>query len=270
MADRHDNSVCRLSIVVLTCNQAAFTMRLLRSMTEWLRDNPYRVEVILVDNGSVDDTVVKTNELIGREAIINLRVIEAGENLGVARGRNLGLHAARGEVLMLLDNDTVADVATFEALLEYVERNKACGIAAPALYSPDGVLQASAKPFPGLILKIAHVLRPGKELACERDELLKRHPFYVIGACQIFRRDVLERVGELDEKIFYGPEDCDFCIRVREAGYTVDYLPHLHLTHDWRRATRRSPFSRLARLHIAALLHFWHKNGWRGDDPASC
>ena len=231
-------------------------MRLLRSMEDWLRDNG-EVEVVLVDNGSSDGTLKAVRQWMQTSGAVNLRVIEAGENLGVARGRNLGLRAAKGDVLMLLDNDTVADPATFEGLRDHVLANPDCGIAAPALYAPDGELQASAKPYPGLWLKLRHVLCPGKELERERRELEKRHPYYVIGACQVFRRDIPERVGLLDEKIFYGPEDCDFCIRVRKAGYTIDYLSGLRLIHDWRRLTRRSPFGRLGRRHAAALIRFW-------------
>lgn len=250
-------AMSKLSIIVLTCNQLHFTMRLLESTGRYLLDNPERVELLLVDNGSSDGTVAAVREWMRRLCIRNLHIIEAGENLGVARGRNLGLRAATGDILMLLDNDTIGDPSVFEALREHVERNPGCGVAAPALYAPDGELQASAKPYPGPWIKIAHLLRPGRELKCERLELEKEHPYYVIGACQTFRRSTLERVGYLDEAIFYGPEDCDFCIRVREAGLTIDYLRDLHLIHDWRRATRRSPFSRLGRLHACALLHFW-------------
>lgn len=237
-------------------------MRLLRSMETWLQGNQ-GVEVLLVDNGSTDGSVSCVMEWQSVRQIDNLKIIQSKENIGVARGRNLGLRAAAGDVLMLLDNDTVADPEVYESLYRYVAENPSCGIAAPALYSPDGELQTSAKPFPGIGLKLAHVLRPGRESARERDELKKAHPFYVIGACQVFRRDVFERVGELDSKIFYGPEDCDFCIRVRRAGYTVDYLPQYRLIHDWRRATRRSPFGKLGRRHASALLRFWLRYMWR-------
>lgn len=245
-----------LSIIVLTCNQRAYTMRLLESMGAYLRATP-GTELILVDNGSADTTIADVRRWQQSLNLSNLTIIEAGENLGVARGRNLGLKAARGEVLMLLDNDTIADPDTFEALRRHVIENPSCGIAAPALYAPDGELQASAKPYPGIWIKLAHILRPGIELACEREELLKPHPYYVIGACQTFRREIPERIGMLDSAVFFGPEDCEYCIRVRKAGYTIDYLPHLRLTHYWRRATRRSPLSPLARRHAIALLRFW-------------
>lgn len=250
----------RLSIIILTCNQRDFTLRLLHSMEGWLRASGNDVEVILVDNGSTDSTSESIRAWLRESGITNLRLIEAGENLGVARGRNLGLKAASGGVLMLLDNDTVADGRVYDELCRYVEDTPACGIAAPALYSPDGELQASAKPYPSPWLKLRHVLSPGRESAAERAELANLHPFYVIGACQVFRRDILGKVGLLDEGIFYGPEDCDFCIRVRKAGFTIDYLPQLRLTHDWRRATRRSPLGTLGRRHLKALLRFWMRH----------
>lgn len=252
----------QLSIVVLTCSQCGFTMRLLDSLLPYLRQRADGVELVLVDNGSTDGTLRKVDAWTAANAVANLRVIRAGENLGVARGRNLGLSHAHGSVLMLLDNDTLADGHVFDMLLDHLSHHPECGIAAPALYSPQGELQSSAKPYPGPWLKVCHVLRPGRELACERRELTSPHPFYVIGACQMFRREVLEKAGMLDERIFFGPEDADFCMRVRRAGYTVDYLPHLHLIHDWQRATRRSPFGSLGRRHARALLRFWLRTGF--------
>lgn len=248
-----------LSIIVLTCNQSGFTMRLLDSMLPYLQEKGERVELIIVDNGSADGTPGRIEDFTVRHGLSNVRLILSATNEGVARGRNRGLSAAGGDVLMLLDNDTMADGETYDALLHHVLRNAGCGIAAPALYSPSGELQSSAKPYPGPGIKLAHLLHPGSELKCEREELKKRHPFYVIGACQVFRREVYEMAGPLDSGIFYGPEDADFCIRVREAGFSIDYLPELHLVHDWQRATRRSPFSRLGRLHALALLRFWLK-----------
>lgn len=246
----------RLSIIVLTFNQQAVTMRLLRSMGSWLKLND-DVELIIVDNGS-DDGTRKAIESWSRETYLeNVRTIVSTKNIGVAAGRNLGLKRAQGKVVMFLDNDTICDGAVYDKLVRYVKETPGCGIAAPALYSPEGEIQASAKPYPSILLKLQHILRPGRETARERKELGERHPYYVIGACQVFRRELLNNVGYLDEGIFYGPEDCDFCIRVRREGYTIDYLPELRLVHDWRRTTRRSPFSSLGRRHIMGLIRFW-------------
>ncbi len=65
----------------------------------------------------------------------------------------------------------------------------------------------------------------------------------------------------LDENIFYGPEDADFCIRVSQAGYTIDYLTSVSIYHDHRRITRRNPFTGIAFRHFKALLYFYRKHG---------
>ncbi|MCM1376906.1 MAG: glycosyltransferase family 2 protein [Clostridium sp.] len=251
----------KLSVIVLTFNQREMTMRLLRSLLPLLRDGDLAVEVVLVDNGSTDDTLAVVEQWREESGIDTDKIqkVPLNHNYGVAGGRNVGLDRACGDYLLLLDNDTIADIATIKECLSYLKTHPDCGICAPALYSPDGDLQSSAKPYPGLKIKLAHILRRGKELRIEREELKKRHPFYLIGAFQMFSRQTYEQVGKLDDRIFYGPEDADYCMRVRSIGKTIDYLPELRLTHDWRRATRRSPFSPLGRRHLKALLYFWLK-----------
>ncbi len=253
-----------LSVIVLTCNQRDLTMRLLESLRQYIADHD-DVEVVLVDNGSADQTVadVKAWMNVDCPADGRIRICEMGRNVGVAAGRNAGLRMACGDKILLLDNDTIADAGVIEECRRYLDENPGCGVCAPALVSPSGEVQASAKPFPGLGIKIAHLLCRGRELRVEREELLKRHPFYVIGAFQMFTRHTLDAVGLLDEHIFYGPEDADFCMRVRATGQTVDYLPHLRMIHDWRRATRRSPFSRLAIRHALGLAYFYLKGFYR-------
>lgn len=242
------------SIVVLTCNQRSYTLRLLESLCPYLERHE-DTELILVDNASTDGTLDAVHE---QYADVGERIVTISNdrNLGVARARNIGLRAANGSVLMLLDNDTVVTCEAIDALRAYITANSQCGIAAPALYSPDGRLQSSAKPFPGIGIKIRNTIIG----APDHDTTSDMHPFYVIGACQVFRKELIDRVGWLDEKIFYGPEDADLCIRAREAGYTIDYLPHISIIHDWQRATRKKIFSTMWRRHFSALIYFYRKH----------
>ena len=85
-------------------------------------------------------------------------------------------------------------------------------------------------------------------------------PFYIIGACQLIRRKTLEEVGPLDERIFYGPEDADFCLRAARRGWSTVYLPDVSITHHWKRITTRRPLSKIGRAHIRGLLHFYLKH----------
>lgn len=235
-----------LSIIILTCNQCAYTMRCLDSI------KGCGAEIIVVDNGSIDNTVYEI-EKIFPEVII----VKNTENKGVAAGRNIGLQTSSGKYLMILDNDTEADADVIKKLLNYLKSHPETGLVAPALYSEDGVIQESYKDFPGLLVKIRNAL--GLEKKVKTPVSSEIHPFYVIGAAQMFSRETLEKVGDLDENIFYGPEDADFCMRIRKKGLDITYLPDLKIIHHWQRATSRRFLSPLGRKHIKALLYFYRK-----------
>lgn len=250
-----------LTIVILTCNQREHTMRLLESLIPYL-ETRCGTEAVIVDNGSDDGTCDAIHRRLADAGTVSdrVRIVRLSKNVGVAAGRNIGASDSQTEFLMFLDNDTIINPEAIDGLIARLDENPGCGICAPALRSPEGEVQLSAKPFPGLRIKLSHVLHPGKELQCERDEMHNPHPWYVIGACQMMRLATYKSVGPLDENIFYGPEDADYCARVRKAGLTIDYLPQLTITHDWRRATRRSPLSRLGLLHARSLIYFWLKH----------
>lgn len=248
----------RLSIIVLTYNQSRFTTRLAETLRPWLAAN-VDSELIIVDNGSTDSTR-RDVYAIPSFPLSQLTYITNDSNIGVARGRNVGLKKARGRYILILDNDTEVTAEALDALLNHIETHPECGLCAPALYSPDGGLQDSAKPFPGLWVKISHILHPGKRLKSEIEAMNSPHPFYVIGACQLFRKSLVDQLGLLDERIFYGPEDADWCLRISKAGMSIDYLPQIQIIHHWQRATHHSPLSRLSRIHFRALLYFYRKH----------
>lgn len=243
-----------ISLVILTCNQRDYTLRCLDSLRA-LFDEP-RCEVILVDNGSTDGTA----ECIEKK-YPKVRVIRLDSNRGVAAGRNVGLNQAKGRHLMILDNDTIADADTIKSLSAYLDDNADVGLVAPKLLSISGEVQTSFRPYPGLLAKVINVIK-GKRHSSVANNVPKRpvEPFYVLGAAQMFTREVYEASGGLDENIFYGPEDADFCMAVRAGGKRVVYLPSLSIIHDWQRATTGKILSPAARVHIRALLYFYKKH----------
>ncbi|MDE5661839.1 MAG: glycosyltransferase [Muribaculaceae bacterium] len=243
-----------ISVVILTCSQKALTLRCLESLRDFIAGSGH--EVILVDNGSTDGTA----EAVA-QACPDVRIIRLDHNSGVAAGRNTGLRAAAGRHLMILDNDTVVAPGTIEAMSAYLDSHPDTGVLAPRLVSPDGSVQASFKAYPGIGVKLRNILR-GKSgsSAAETAPTEPCEPFYVIGAAQIFSRRTYERTGGLDEAIFYGPEDADFCMAVRALGLKVVYNPAFTIVHDYQRATTRRLLSKGARRHMAALLHFYRKH----------
>ena len=81
---------------------------------------------------------------------------------------------------------------------------------------------------------------------------------YLMSACWLLRPEVFESAGLLDEKIFYAPEDAEFCIRVWKAGYQVAYCPTVSIIHEWQRLSKKKLISRINWEHMKGLTYmFW-------------
>lgn len=186
-----------LSIVILTCNQKALTERCLQSIYDLTLSG--QIEIIVIDNGSTDDTDLLISNKYPR--VIYHR---NDKNNGVASGRNLGVTLSRGTMIMLLDNDTIAEPSTILEMLDYINEHSDIGLLAPCLISPSGQIQRSFKPFPGIGIKLKNFLSHGQ--ASQYVPLVPDtpiEPFYVIGAAQLFSRHLFNLIGGLDSRIFY-------------------------------------------------------------------
>jgi GT2 family glycosyltransferase len=82
----------------------------------------------------------------------------------------------------------------------------------------------------------------------------------VISCCWFLRREVVERVGPLDEHIFYAPEDVDYCLRVWRQGLAVAYFPFFRVLHHTRQVTHKRPVSPTALSHLKGLFYYWRKH----------
>ena len=244
----------KVSYIIITWNGLSFLRGLLRSMSKQLQRED--VEVILVDNHSTDGTL----DFLAQEYPA-LRPICLPENKGVAHARNIALREAKGRYLFIVDNDICITDEAVEGMEHYLDTHPEAGICGCKLLSADGEAQDSCKPYPGIRAKLRNTLRSSAPSVYSR-QMSGTEPFepvYLIGACQMIRREVYEQLGDLDEHIFYGPEDCDYCLRARQKGWKVIYLPSLTMTHFCQRRTHTNPFSRLGWRHFKALLYFYRK-----------
>ena len=265
----------QLSVVIITWNAEQDVKQCLDSVLEATLS--HATEVIVVDNGSTDNTRAI---LESYEERINLFFLK--KNNGVAVARNIGMAAAKGEYIWILDVDTIVNKNAVDGMIEYLGNNPECGICACRLQSESGDVQESCRKMPYPKHKIRNLLasKTGKSVFTKKlNEKIKKQnetqfyykemqgsePFeaeYVIGACQMFRKTILEEVGFLDEKIFYGPEDADFCLRICRKGYKVVCLPTYYIVHHYNRISNKKIFSRLSYLHLKGLVYFYvkHKN----------
>jgi len=232
------------------------------------------LEIVAVDNGSKDGSP----EIV-RSLVPDAHVIVNPDNFGVARARNQGLKKARGRYALLIDSDTEMTPDSLGDMVRFLDAHRRVGIVGPQLIYPDGTLQYSCRKFPSLPGKLLRQLplriRRVFPLAVEEEmQLLDRSTAqpvdYVIGACQLIRMATLGEIGLLDERMFYGPEDVDLCLRAWQHGWEVYYLPSSIVVHDEQRITRRGPGTIMLKHAAALMYYFWkHRYLWRRPDPRS-
>ena len=224
-------------------------------------------QTIYVDNGSRDDSVAWL-----RAAYPDADVVELGRNrFGAAR--NAALPLARGRHTLFLDSDARLTEGALPAMVEALDEHPGWGLVAPRLVHDDGALQLSTRRFPPLLLPL--IRRPPLDRVFEGRATVRRHlmadddhartrpVLYAISACHLFRTELARRIGPVDERLAWGWEDADWCIRVRDAGGEVVYLPEAVVVHGYRRLTRRRPLSRDALRQLGCHVHFQRKYGGR-------
>jgi len=199
------------------------------------------LEVIVVDNGSHD-----ASPAIVADEFPDARLLRNGRNLGFAGGCNVGLAAATGDMLVLLNQDTLVQPGWLAGLVDALAQ-PAAGVCGSLALQPDGVTIQHAGGVVDWPLGVARHRGHGEPV----DARWRQSGVvdFVTGASLALRRDVLEQIGPLDEN--FGPgyyEDVDFCWRVREAGYSVGYAPDSILIHAESGSFSESDYAAWARL----------------------
>lgn len=257
----------KVSVILIGYNSWHFLEKNLASL-HFLFQHP-EAEIIYVDNASADGSVSMIQSLYP-----SVKIIENKVNTGISVARNQGIRAASGEYLWILDSDTEATEDAFQAMLVFMDSHPEAGVCGCKMYGQDGDVQDSCRPFPSVKGKlkaawsiISERLHPypacGGTHSISYYDTNAEQPFeadYVIGACQFVRKAAQQKVGLLDEHIFYGPEDADFCLRMKQAGYKVYYLPQTAMYHAYQRVSSRQLFSGMNRKHIQGLFYYFRKH----------
>ena len=258
-----------LAFVILTWNSERYIARCLNSITEQCAKEHISVEIHIVDNGSTDRTLdIITEFQECNTDSVHLHPLDS--NHGTTYSRNVALKQTRSTHVCILDSDTFFVSGSIADALLYLDRHPDIGILAPMLVLPDGTVQHSAKKFPTFLQKMAKacgILRKSKPITTD---YYSGFPFATetpidtaISACWILRQTVLQKVGYLDENIFYSPEDLDYCVRMWLSHQKVVFTPHLVFMHNTQQISHKSPFSTVSLSHFTGLLYYFRKHrGW--------
>jgi len=213
-----------VSVIIVNFNGGEFTPACLDSI-------PAGVETVVIDNGSKDGSP----DAIA-EKYPSIKLLRNHANLGFARAVNQGIDASRGRYVCLLNNDARLSPNTLSTLSAYMDAHPDVWMTAPQLLHEDGRKQHSFDNFPSLATaflnkSLLRLLSPGKYPSKKQDYTEPRDVESVIGACMMVRRDVIDRIGPLDEQYFLFLEETDWCLRCWRAGYKVVFVPSSTVVH---------------------------------------
>jgi hypothetical protein len=197
-------------------------------------------------------------------------LIASDENLGYTRGNNLGLRAARGRYLLVLNPDTEVVEDAVPQMLAYMDAHPAVGLIGPQLRFPDGALQSTRRRFPSLLTGFfestwLQSLAPSALLnhyyARDLPDQAVEEVDWVMGAALLVRREVYEQVGGFDEGFFMYSEELDWCRRIKAAGWRVVYFPPAQVIHHEARSSAQVPAATHIRFNTSKVRYYRKYHG---------
>lgn len=257
-----------LSIIIVNWKVKDLLEKCLRSIFEQTKDISF--EVFVVDNNSGDGSV----EMV-RSRFPQVDLTASAENLGFAKGNNLAIKKSRGRYVLLLNPDTEILKNALEKMIHFMDSHRECGIAGCKLLNPDLTLQLSVRAFPDLasqifiLLKLHHLFPHAKSmskyLVQDFDYEKTQEVDQVMGAFMIIRREVLEKIGLLDENFWIWFEEVDFCKRAKLAGLKIFYTPEAKIIHHFGQSFKQTMGVKKQKDFNRSLSYYFKKHGTVGE-----
>lgn len=250
-----------ISTIIVNYNAGA----LLRSCVDSLLNCPLEIEIIVVDNASADGSLDTLAGLPGVQKILN------PANVGFAAACNIGARAATASFILFLNPDCYFNPGTLNILLEAIRADERVGMAGGLLVNLDGTEQAGGRravptPWRSFVraFGLARFSERWPRLFYDfhlHEELLPAQPIEVeaiSGACMLVRREAMQDVGEWDEGYFLHCEDLDWCMRFRQKGWKILFVPSAKITHALGVCGQNRPLFVEWHKH-KGMMRFYHK-----------
>ncbi|MFT5249421.1 MAG: GT2 family glycosyltransferase [Saprospiraceae bacterium] len=221
-----------VSIVSVNYDQPIVTCEMLASLRKVTYPN---FEILVVDNASPN----KSPDII-KEMYPEIQLIISDKNLGFAGGNNIALKQAKGDYILLLNNDTEVQPNFLDSLVELMESDQKIGITSSKIlyfYENNIIQYAGIPPLHPITSRGGS--DGDKEVDSGQYNEVKE-TFYPHGACMMIRKSILKEIGLLYEGYFLYYEEYDFAERVRKAGYKIYYQPNSCILHKESISTGRN------------------------------
>ncbi len=254
----------KVSVVILSWN----TKSLLRDCLKSIKQKDV-FEIIVVDNNSSDSST----GMIKKE-FPEVKLIENKKNLGFAKGNNQGIRKAKGDLIMILNSDTIVPGDAIKKLADAFAKDKNIAVASPLLVFKSGEIQKDYyMRFPNLWQVFVYhnpFLRPlflkTKLRRLILSDLSEKDTIEVDqlpGAALMAKKEVWDKAGLLDENYQFLYEDVDWCWRVKKMGFKLVVVPKAKIIHlggaSWKQKISSESFS-FYKQYFSSMLLFVKKN----------
>ena len=250
-----------LSVITVTHNHGTYIQQALEAVIPQIE--LLGGEIIVIDNCSDDDSA----KIAGNYPQVKLHLNPKRQ--GFSANNNQGMALAQGRYLLLLNPDTEVLPNALQTLLTFMDNHPQVGLCGAQLLFPDGRIQPSARRFPTVGTAIARrtplrvFLRQSRlnqhHLMSDLDPRQIQSVDWLLGACLLIRREILETVGPLDEGFFLYVEDIDWAKRIHLADWDVCYVPTAQIIHHHLAVSDKKLLSYYTWLHLKSMIRYIRK-----------
>ena len=258
-----NKDILKLSVIIVNYNVKYFLEQALLSVRKATHN--FTVEVFVVDNNSVDDSV-----LMVQEKFPEIQLIVNEENVGFSKANNQAIRKAKGEYILLLNPDTVVEEDTFQKCIEFMDHHANAGALGVKMIDGSGqFLPESKRGFPSPFVAFSKMSGLAKLFPRSKtfnhyylghlDNDQTNEVEVLAGAFMLIRHSVLDEIGLLDETFFMYGEDIDLSYRIRKAGYKNYYLANTRIIHYKGESTKKGSLNYI-RVFYKAMIIFARKH----------
>lgn len=213
----------KLSVLVLNYRQPEMTIDCLKQLIRNVDNCSESVEIILLDNGSGDDSIEKIAIALKTLPHDNIIFLQSSNNLGYAAGNNICITKASGDWLFLLNNDTIFSSTFLNEMIQFINKYPNAAAIGPKIYN----CEEPAKPwFTG-----GSITKTFNPLSLARDYTIYKQVDWLTGCALLINRRTIDEIGMLNEEYFAYLEDVEWCMRIKQVNGQLIYSPFNSLKH---------------------------------------
>jgi len=249
----------KLSIIILNYNTRELLENCLKSIKKFKDEVP--LEVIVSDNSSTDGSPEMVKESFPWVKLIS------GPNVSFSGGNNRARNIVSGEYVLFLNSDTLIHKNTFKKTIEYLQNHEDVGALTCKLVLANGKLDKDARrrfPTPWISFNRLFLGWGRQYWYGDKSENETHEVDAIEGAFVLTRKNILDKVGWLDEKFIFDGEDLDLCFQIKKAGYKVVYYPEVSITHLKKASKDKLTDIQVKRRMegVNSMEYFYKKNLW--------